>query len=430
MTTEAAQCPFHSASEALQPAKKPAFRPASRQSGGGAPGQDFPVAGWVDVDALATDPYPTYARLRAESPVAWVPRLKKFLVTDYAGCHEVEQDQSVFSANVSGATMNRAVGAQPMLRKDDPDHAADRLPVNPVLRPKSIRDVWGPVFARNTEIYLNALAEAGPNEADLNRDYAAPLASRNLSDLLGLKDVTVEQVRRWSHDFIAGMGNVLDDPAIWARCDASTAEADALLVELIPYYRRHPDASMISAWANSGLPAANVAANVKLTISGGMNEPQHMVTNMVWALSNHPEQRDQVLGNVSLWPAVFDEAVRWLSPIGMYPRETTRETVLNGVALPAGAGIGVVVASANHDTAHFGDTAAGFDINRPKRPHLAFGSGVHLCAGHWAAKTSIGQIAVPKAYERFPGLRVDDRRRESWDGWVFRGLTSLPVTWN
>ena len=161
-----------------------------------------------------------------------------------------------------------------------------------------------------------------------------------------------------------------------------------------------------------------------------MNEPQHMVTNMVWALSNHERQRDQVLDNSSLWPAVFDEAVRWLSPIGMYPRETTTETILEGVSIPTGSGIGVVVASANHDVAQFGETASSFDIDRPKRPHLAFGSGVHLCAGHWAAKTAIGQIAVPKAYERLPGLRVDDRRPEHWEGWVFRGLTALPVTWN
>jgi len=299
-----------------------------------------------------------------------------------------------------------------------------------VLRPKSIKEVWGPVFERNAETYLENVAELGPEEADLNRDYAAPVASQNLIDLLGLKDVSVEQVRRWSHDFIAGMGNVLDDQSIWDRCDASTAEADALLKELIPYYRQNPDASMVSAFANSGLPTSNVAANVKLTISGGMNEPQHMVTNMVWALSSHHEQRAQVLADPSLWASVFDEAVRWQSPIGMYPRQTTRETVLEGVRIPAGAGIGVVVASANHDAAHFGASAADFDIHRPKRPHLAFGSGVHLCAGHWAAKTSIGQIAVPMAYKRFPGLRVDERRNESWDGWVFRGLTSLPVTWN
>lgn len=431
MTPQAARCPFHGDPETNR-------ADTGRDSGGqdqqasnhSRQASDFPVADWVDVAALASDPYPIYARLRAESPVAWVPQLNKFLVTNYTGCHAVEQDQEIFSANVTGATMTRAIGARPMLRKDDPEHSADRAPVNPVLRPKSIKEVWGPVFEGNAETYLEKVAEIGPKEADLNRDYAAPLASQNLIDLLGLKDVSVEQVRRWSHDFIAGMGNVLDDQAIWERCDESTTQADQLLDELIPYYRQTPDASMVSAWANSGLPTSNVAANVKLTISGGMNEPQHMATNMVWALSNRPEQSALVLADPSLWAAAFDEAVRWQSPIGMYPRETTQETILEGVRIPAGAGIGVVVASANRDTAHFGDSAADFDINRPKRPHLAFGSGVHLCAGHWAAKTSIGQLAVPMAYERFPRLRVDEQRNESWDGWVFRGLTSLPVTWN
>lgn len=431
MKTQAARCPFHGKSEISADAADSVrgsqdLRPANAAKDPAG----YPVAEWVDVAALASDPYPTYARLRLESPVAWVPQLNKFLVTSYSGCHTVEKDQETFSANVSGATMTRAIGARPMLRKDDPEHAVDRAPVNPVLRPKNIQEVWGPVFERNAETYLEKVAEIGPEDADLNRDYAAPVASQNLIDLLGLKDVSVEQVRRWSHDFIAGMGNVLDERSIWDRCDAATAEADDLLEELIPYYRQNPDASMVSAFANSGLPNSSVAANVKLTISGGMNEPQHMVSNMVWALSNHHDQREQVLADPALWASVFDEAVRWQSPIGMYPRETTRETVLEGVRIPAGSGIGVVVASANHDATHFGDSAAEFDINRPKRPHLAFGSGVHLCAGHWAARTSIGQIAVPMAYKRLPGLRVDERRHESWDGWVFRGLTSLPVTWN
>ncbi len=113
----------------------------------------------------------------------------------------------------------------------------------------------------------------------------------------------------------------------------------------------------------------------------------------------------------------------------MYPRETTRAVTLGGVSLPRGAPIGVVIASANRDETHFDGDPAAFDISRSKQPHLAFGSGVHLCAGHWAAKASIGQIAVPMLYERFRSLRVDDQRETAWAGWVFRGAIALPVTW-
>ncbi len=71
---------------------------------------------------------------------------------------------------------------------------------------------------------------------------------------------------------------------------------------------------------------------------------------------------------------------------------------------------------------------AEFDAARPEQPHLGFGSGVHLCAGHRAAGISIGEIAVPLLYHRLPGLRANPRRPEEWFGWVFRGPTALPVT--
>jgi cytochrome P450 len=388
------------------------------------------TADWVDPAAMLRDPFDTYDRLRELGSVVRVPVLGRYLATGFAACRLIEADQETFSAAVtgSGATMARALGARPMLRKDDPDHATERRPINPAMRPKRIREAWMPLFERNARTHLAALVERGPDEADLSHDYAAPLAAQNLVDMLGLHGAGATDMTRWSHAFIAGIGNLQDDADIWARCDAAQAEVDGLLDELVPHYRRHPDASLTSALANADLGDDAVRANVKLTISGGMNEPQHMVTNIVWALSRHPDQRDRVRADPSLWPAVFDETVRWLSPIGMYPRETTRATVLDGVELPAGAILGVVVGAANRDPAAF-ERPAEFDIARLKLPHLGFGSGVHLCAGHWAARISIGEIAVPLLYDRLPDLRTDPRRAEEWFGWVFRGLTALPVTW-
>ncbi|GAA4888282.1 cytochrome P450 [Actinomycetospora straminea] len=343
----------------------------------------------------------------------------------------MEADQDTYSADVggSGATMARALGAKPMLRKDGPRHAVERAPITPGLRAKSIRALWAPRFEHNARVQLDVLRDHGPDRAELNRDYAAPVAARNLVDLLGLPEATPDDVARWSHAFIAGVGNLGHDPAIWARCEDARREVDEHLDALLPHLRRHPDASMTSALVNADLPESAVRANVKLTISGGLNEPQHMVTNIVWALSRHPEQRDRVLADPSLWSVVFDEALRWLSPIGMYPRETTRTTVLDGVELPAGAVLGVVVGAANRDPAVF-DRPERFDIARSERAHLGFGSGVHLCPGHWAARIAIGEIAVPLLYAALPGLRTDTRRDEAWFGWVFRGLTDLPVTWD
>ncbi|WP_350353318.1 cytochrome P450 [Microbacterium sp. A8/3-1] len=390
-----------------------------------------PVADWVDPATMAADPYPTYRRLIEESPVAWVPALRRYLVTSYELCNAIENDQQTFTASVTGpgATMERALGGRPMLRKDDPEHAADRVAINPTLRPRSLRTTWKPIFEATARRYLAVLLEKGPDAANLDQDFAAPVASQNLIDLIGIPQATPEDMRRWSSSLIAGISNLEDDAQIWARSEQAQTEIESALDELIPRYRATPDSSILSALSNSGLPRENIAANVKLAISGGMNEPQHAITTSVFALDGHPDQLAAVRADPGLWPVVFDESIRWISPIGMYPRQTTVDTNLGGVKLPVDASIGVVVGAANRDPASIAN-AGTFDLGRTKTPHLAFGSGVHLCAGHWAARISIGEVALPLLYDELPGFRIDSRRETTFTGWVFRGASQLPVTWN
>ena len=149
---------------------------------------------------------------------------------------------------------------------------------------------------------------------------------------------------------------------------------------------------------------------------------------MVWLLGRSPEQKAEVLANPELWKQVFTEAARLFSPIGMITRQTAADINLHGVVIPAGTQIGMILASANRDPGQFTQPDV-FDIHRPSGTNLAFGAGVHQCAGKWAAQKAIGEIAVPLLYRELPGLRLDQSRPETWDGWVFRGLTSLPVVW-
>lgn len=387
-----------------------------------------PTVDWLDPVALARDPYLSYQRLREETPVAWSPAVQKVLISTYAGCTFGEQHPEVFSSNVSGAAMVRALGGRPLIRKDDPEHAAERAPMNRTLRPKQIMEVWSDRFEANAQHYLERMVESNDRAVDLNTTYAAPVAAQNLCDMLGMSHVEPMELARWSIDFIAGSGNVLDRPEIWDRCDRSRAECDAALDEVLPRLRKTPDASITSMLLEGGMSEEQVRNNVKLTISGGMNEPQHMITNMVWLLEHHPDQKAQVLANPGLWKNVFTEAVRYFSPIGMVTRETLVEAVVEGVRIPAGTQVGMIVASANRDAAQFTHPDR-FDIHRTTTTNLAFGAGVHQCAGKWAAQKAIGEIAVPLLYQNLPTLRQDPGRAESWDGWVFRGLTNLPITW-
>jgi len=390
----------------------------------------LPVANWFDPYEAMADPYPQYERLRKLGPVVSAPSVGRVFITNHAAVSEAEHTPEVFSSySETNLTMVRALGTRPMLRKDDPEHATERSAINPTLRPRAVKNLWSPKFEDTVNTWLDHLVDVGPETADVNVDFAAPIASQNLIDLVGFPDtVDVEDMRRWSLDFIAGTGNILDDPAIWRRCDTSQKEVDTVLDELLPYLRNNPDGSITSHLLEVGLPEEVVRANVKLTISGGMNEPQHMISNLVWALSLHPEQKELVFSGEVSWDNAFEEAVRWQSPIGMLPREIAADTEFFGSALAKGTNVGLLLASANRDPEAFDDPDT-FDVRRTARGHVGFGSGVHLCAGRWAAKNAIAAHALPLLYERIPDLQLATDRQPTWDGWVFRGLNTLPVTW-
>lgn len=386
-----------------------------------------PVADWVTIPDLFDDPYPIYRKLREESPIHWVPAVNRYMVTSYAACHSIELDAERFSANERDSLMKRAMGHS-MLRKDDPEHKVDRDSYGTTLRPNTIKNHWNEIFRANNEKYLGELKAKGPG-SDFVWDFAAPYAAENLRLICGFHNSSQEDLQRWSQTMIDGTGNYADDPDVWARSAQSSAEVDAAIDDILPYLRRNPDHSLLSGLASMPIPLEAIRANLKMTIGGGLNEPRDVLATAVWALLNHPEQLVQVQAEPHLLNAAFEESVRWVAPIGMYPREVTQDTVLDGVRLPAGARLGIVIGAANRDPAMFEDPET-FNILRPKKPHLAFGGGSHFCAGTWVARSSVAGIAMPRVFEELPGLRLDPQNPSTDAGWVFRGMTSMPVLWD
>lgn len=387
-----------------------------------------PIADWVDLAALADDPYPTYARLRESAPVAFVPQLNRYFVTRFRDCFDVEMDQQTFSSyeNAETSTMIRAMG-RPLLRRDDPDHKVQRNAMAPALRPLTLKKVWNAIFRANAEKYVERLRDEGSG-ADLFQHFAVPYAADNLSALIGIGEVDPYEVMRWSHALIRGVGNITGDPEVWAETDEVCTEIDDSIDRALMRVRRAPDASIISAMQAAGLPDNSLRANVRLAISGGLNEPSHVISSAVWCLSAFPEQRRHLDAGASSWRDVFEETARFHSPVGMYPRRTTRDVELGGVLIPEASTVAIVVAAANRDARHY-ELPDVFDVRRESVSHLAFGNGTHICAGNWAARAMVGEIALPVLYERLPGLTARDPDAVDFRGWVFRGATHLPVEW-
>lgn len=389
--------------------------------------QSVTVGEGVRLADLLADPYPIYAKLREKEPVGFVPAAGRHLVTRHADIVQLERDPETFSANEAQSLMKRVMG-HTMLRKDGAAHKRERVACEAALRPNVIRGHWMPVFQAVVDDLVDRMIEKG-EAADLFESFAAPCAARSLAALLGLANVPWESLAVWSQAMMDGTGNYGDDPEIWRRSDAAAAGVDAALDEMIPYLQKNPDNSIISAMLHAADPLnrEEIAANVKVIIGGGLNEPRDAIATAVAALLENPGQRAQVEADPSLWRTVFEETVRWVSPIGMYPRQTTRRVELGGTVLEEGAKIGVVLASGNRDETVF-ENAERFDINREKKPHVAFGGGPHFCLGTWAARVQVGEVALPTLFRRLKDLRPGEGP-VAWAGWVFRGPTTVPVRW-
>lgn len=391
---------------------------------------EAPVADWVTIPDLYRDPFPIYERLRAEGGVHWVPQVNRYLVTSYQAVHETELDQGLFSANERDSLMIRAMGHS-MLRRDDPEHYVERKAWQPALRPGVVKRVWTQMFERNAERYLDELVAKGPG-ADLVWDFAAPYTAESLRELIGLHNATQQDLQRWSQTMIDATGNYADDPDVWAAGKRWFDEVDEVLDEMLPWHAKNPNDSLLSSLLripDYEMPLERIRANIKMTIGGGLNEPRDAIGVAAWALLTHPDQRRAVEADPSLWHATFDETIRWIAPIGLYSRQVTRDTELAGVRLPAGAKLGICLLSANRDESVWAD-ASSFDIRREVKPHLAFGKGVHVCLGAWVARAEAADVALPKLFERLRGLEVVPDDAPQVGGWVFRGMTKLPVQWD
>src|SRR3989440_865470 len=380
----------------------------------------------IDREQFWRDPYPVFAAMRRETPIALEPQLGSTLITRRDDIFVCEKRIDVFSSHQPAGLMNKLMGHN-MMRKDGDAHMAERAIYFPAVSPKAVRAHWREEFQKHADRILGALAPKG--SADLLAEFALPLSGECLKSVTGLTNVRYQEMDAWSQGMIDGIANYAGDPAIEARCHAATAGIDAAIDDMLPVVRKTPDPSLLSVMIHGGMPEESARHNIKLTISGGQNEPRKAITGCIWALLTHPEQLALVRAGKVTWLAVFEEFARWISPIGMSPRRIARTWVVNGVALEPEDRVFLMFGSANRDEAHF-TQADQFDVTRDTGKSIAFGAGPHFCAGAAASRAMIADVALPSVFARLNGLRLDAREPVRIGGWAFRGLMNLPVVWN
>lgn len=361
--------------------------------------------------------------------MAFSPVLGVHLVARHADVSAVAADAATFSSSGGGATPGDEITGQTVMQKDGEAHRQERRALDGPLKPHIVRGQWAEIFAANTRALLDQIAERG--EADLLAEFARPLAATNLLAYLGFTDVSAAELIDWCEGIIDSAGNYVRDPDVRAHGLRARAAVIAAVDAAVERVGDHPDGSVISTMVHSGheMSSQQMYSDIMITIGGGLNEPSHAFSTGVYALLTHRDQRADLEANDELWETVFEEAVRWVSPIGMLqPRRVTTPVQLGGVELQVGDSVAALVASANRDERVYADPDA-FNLRRGDLRHLAFGKGPHFCAGAPMARAQVN-IAMPAAFARLANLRLDPESEVPWRGFIFRGPVSLRVRWD
>lgn len=377
----------------------------------------------IDPQRFWRDPYPDLEVMQRTAPIAWVPQLGSILLTRRDHITACEKRIDVFSSDQPDGLMTKLMG-QNMMRKDGEAHLSERKATFPAFSPRTVRQVWTQRFQDDAQRILTDLRPLGA--ADLVADFAMPLSGHALRAITGLEALTPGEMDRASQAMIDGIANYAGDASVEAGCRAATRMLDAAVDARAEDLRGAPDTSLISSQLEAGLPLQAIRDNVKLAISGGQNEPRDAIAGCVWALLTHPEQRALVAEGTVTWDQVFDEYVRWVSPIGMSPRRIAAPLDFESISFEPGDRVFLMYGAANRDPDHFED-ADRFDITRQDAKHIAFGAGPHFCAGAAASRALIAGVALPMLFNALPTLRLDGPCE--CVGWAFRGLQTLPVRW-
>jgi cytochrome P450 PksS len=386
------------------------------------------------------NPYPFYARLRAEEPVYRVTlpdRQPAWLVTRYDDVAAVLRDERFAKDRVNALTPQQ-LAAQPwmpsffkplmrnMLDLDAPDHTRLRGLVSKAFTPRLVEQMRDRVQALTDQLLDTALARG---RFDLVRDYALPVPTTVIAEMLGVPVEDRHGFQRWSNTLVSvgssRWGVFLAIPSVWRFLRYTR--------KLIKARRAKPRDDLVSALiqaeeAGQQLSEDELVAMIVLLLIAGHETTVNLIGNGTLALLEHPEQREKLRNDPALIRSAVEELLRFGSPVEMATERYAREDVtIAGVTIPRGGLVFAVIASANRDERQFSNPDK-LDITREPNKHLAFGLGAHYCLGAALARME-GQIAISTLLRRAPGLRlaVEPVALRWRPGLVLRGLKALPV---
>lgn len=399
--------------------------------------------------ALQQDPYAYYARLRAEAPVYFHPKLKMFLVSRLDSVRRVLGEPLLFSSRWAQTAGVPAVrGAEDELRKiasqgfapvdtmltaDPPRQTRYRKAVGPALSTKRILS-----YETRIRELTDACLDTWPAQGRVNvfSTLSIPLPVRVIAHILTIPLEREADVKRWSDDSVASLGvTITRERALEAA--RSIVELQQFLADLLEERQRAPQDDFLSGLAHADfedehghvrkLEIPEMLSIVQQLMVAGNETTTKAINEILKLLVENPLEWKLIQEDPAAIPAVIEEGLRLASPNQGLFRLVTEDTELDGVPIPKGSRLWVMFGSANRDERVFPDP----DRFVPTRANLgeavAFGRGAHFCIGAPLARLEL-RIVLEQLASRVGTLAFAPGSALEYEpSFILRGLRTLEL---
>ena len=367
--------------------------------------------------SIFDDPYPTYARLRAEAPLYRGPGHKFWTLSRFADIKAALADYQLYSSDIArgGIGITPEEAGAPSLHRDAHELPAGNLIVMDPPQHTAYRKVIAKRFLQKNmapfestirsvvDRLIDDFIERGT--ADIVEQFAGAVPALVFADVLGVPQSRYRDLRRWAAELTTVPTT---DVAAAAHQEAIAAVA-ALFAEMLPYKQAHPADDLLTDMAlatgdGSTYSARDFVGMATSMLIAGNDTTANLLASAVYLFAKYPDQRARLVADPSLMDNGVEEILRYEPPVHGLARVLTRSTELYGQPLAEGDKVLLLYAAGNRDERVFDDPEI-FDVQREITQHLSFGHGVHYCVGLHLGRLE-SRIALRTLLERIPDYDV------------------------
>jgi cytochrome P450 len=380
----------------------------------------------VDIDA---DPYPVFRRLREEAPLYYNEPHDFYAVSRFADVEHGYLDAKTFISGRGGIIelirANIEMPSGVLIFEDPPVHTIHRRLMSRVFSPNRVAALE-PQIREFCARCLDPLV--GAEEFDFIADLGAQMPMRVIGMLLGIPEQDQEAVRdKVDANLRTEAGQPMEVSENFVPTD--------MFGDYIDWRADHPSDDIMTELLQAEfedetgtvrrLTREELLTYISVITGAGNETTGRLIGWTGKVLADHPDQRQELIGDRSLIPGAIEELLRFETPAPHAARYVTRDVEIHGETVPEGSIMMLLPASANHDDRHFPDGDS-FDIHRRDGKPLTFGYGIHLCLGAALARLE-GRVALDEVLDRFPTWEVDMDRAKLAPTSTVRGWETLPV---